>query len=91
MRKFVSFSSYNKIRKLSFNEFNRWITNLYTIAFEEGQKEQLKVTNTISFEEELPKILLTVRGLGQKRVDTIMQAIDDYYKKKAGNDGTEIK
>lgn len=91
MRKFVSFSSYNKIRKLSFNEFNRWITNLYTIAFEDGQKEQLKVTNTISFEEELPKILLTVRGLGQKRVDTIMQAIDDYYKKKADNDGTEIK
>ncbi len=91
-KKNLSFSSYDKIRKYSFNEFNRWVTGLYIDAFREGQNEQLKAEHNISFENELPKILLSVKGLGQKRVEAILKAINDYYEdKKENTDGIETK
>ena len=36
MNKPVEFALYKKVSKLSYNEFNRWITNMYTIAFKDG-------------------------------------------------------
>lgn len=89
-KKNISFSSYDKIRKMTFNEFNRWVTGLYIDAFQEGQKEQQREEHNISFENELPKILLSVKGLGQKRVNDILAAIESYYTEKLENkDGTE--
>ena len=75
---------------MTFNEFNRWVTGLYIDAFREGQKEQQREEHNISFENELPKILLSIKGLGQKRVKDILAAIEAYYTEKLENkDGTE--
>ena len=46
-KKNISFSSYDKIRKMTFNEFNRWVTGLYIDAFQEGQKEQQREEHNI--------------------------------------------
>lgn len=91
-KKNLSFSSYKKIVKYTYNDFNRWVTGLYIDAFREGQHEQQREAHNISFENELPKILMSVKGLGQKRVDAILKAIDDYYKeKKENDDGIEVE
>lgn len=77
MNKPVEFALYKKVSKLSYNDFNRWITNMYTIAFKDGADAASLPENceAVLSEDRLMEILLSVKGIGEKRANEILQKI----------------
>lgn len=74
----VSFSELKKLRKMTLNDFNRWITVLYECGFNDGiEKSEEGLISEVD-EEQLFGILISVKGIGEKRareaVDKIMRA-----------------
>lgn len=71
MKKPIDFSTYQRLQKMSFNEFNRWITKLYKTAYIDG-------ANACEIDDsELSKILTSVKGVGEKRAKEIIQKLKE--------------
>lgn len=86
-RKVCDFGSYKKMMKLSYNEFNRWITSFYDAAYKdalddlEAEKANEEPEEAIFKElsdEDLLSILLSVKGIGEKRARTAVERIMEY-------------
>lgn len=77
MNKPVEFALYKKVSKLSYNDFNRWITNMYTIAFKDGADTASlpEDCEAVLSEDRLREILLSVKGIGEKRADEVIEKI----------------
>lgn len=77
MSKPVEFALYKKVSKLSYNDFNRWITNMYTIAFKDGADAASlpEDCEAVLTEDRLREILLSVKGIGEKRADEVIEKI----------------
>lgn len=77
MSKPVEFAVYKKVSKLSYNDFNRWITNMYTIAFKDGADAASlpEDCEAVLTEDRLREILLSVKGIGEKRADEVIEKI----------------
>ena len=86
MHKAVDFSTYKKIQKFTLNEMNRWVETIYRDGFESGynltQKDlynQVKIepTDLVSAytDERLMEILLSVKGIGRKRAQEVVDKI----------------
>lgn len=75
--KVASFSDYKQVRKMSFNDFNRWVVALYQAAYEDGLNEQSSSDDVAAIltEDRLREILLSIKGVGEKRVEQIIDAI----------------
>lgn len=73
----ASFSDFKRVQKLSLNDFNRWMTVLYQTAFEAGLHEGESELNEaiILDEDRLLQIILSVKGVGQKRAELIVDKI----------------
>ncbi len=88
MNKSVNFSQFKALRRLSLNDFNRWLTVFYTEAFNHGvehatkeQKREPDMTeeyDPITYEE-LRAVILTVPGVGGKRADMIIEKLEERY------------
>ena len=77
MKKPVDFSTYKMVRNLSFNDFNRWVTEIYKCAYEDGAKDNPIEDECVAAltEDRLMEILLSIRGIGQKRADAVLDSI----------------
>lgn len=83
MRKPISFSDYKKIQKASYNDFNYWITEVYTSAYkdgyEDGYKECVDSNNECLLAEvdddRMMEILLSVKGIGKNRAEQVMEKL----------------
>jgi len=86
MKKAVDFSTYKKLQKLTLNEFNRWVETVYKDAFETGynmtqkdlyNKVQIEPEDLVSAytDERLMEILLSVKGIGRKRAQEVVDKI----------------
>ena len=83
MKKPADFGTYKRLRKMSFNEFNRWITEFYAAAYQDGADSVVVESDPPDHpdlvaameEERLYEILLSIPGIGVKRADRIMEAI----------------
>lgn len=77
MSKPVEFALYKKVSKLSYNDFNRWITNMYTIAFKDGADAASlpEDCEAVLTEDRLREILLSVKGIGERRADEVIEKI----------------
>lgn len=79
MKKAVDFSAYKKVRALSFNDFNRWITEVYKIAYTDGRNDSAALMNedcvAALTEDRLLEIILSVKGIGRKRAEEAVAKI----------------
>lgn len=71
----VSFSNFKEIRKMTLNEFNRWLTVVYREGVQEGYRlSEAEVVAEVT-EEQLLEIILSVKGVGRARAEQIVEAI----------------
>lgn len=85
-RKVCDFSTYKKITKLTFNEFNIWIKGFYDTVYNdaldrleaERKEQEGNAIFTELSDEELMNVLLSVKGIGEKRAKTAVERIMNY-------------
>ena len=65
MKKLITFQDLKKIQRAPLRDFNRWLEVIY----ESGKQNAIEEMN------ENVDILLSVKGIGQKRADEIMRKI----------------
>lgn len=84
----VNMATFNKLRKLSLNDFNRWVAEFYRNAFTDGVRSAQSVADEVI--AELPEDVLleavkSVSGIGEKRAAKVVEAI--LQKGKVMNNG----
>lgn len=84
----VNMATFNKLRKLSLNDFNRWVAEFYRSAFTDGVRSAQSVADEVI--AELPEDVLleavkSVSGIGEKRAAKVVEAI--IQKGKVMNNG----
>lgn len=62
---------YKAVKKMDRQQFEAFCKTLY----EEGQQSVLEVRNSIDFDD-VRAVLMEVKGIGQKRADQIMLALE---------------
>ena len=79
MKKVADFKTYQLVKKLSFNDFNRWIVALYGSAYDDGKAD---TSNTLLdecmstlTEDRLMEILLSVKGIGKNRAREVVEKV----------------
>lgn len=75
MLKVMDFATYKKLHKLSLNDTNRWIKSVYASAYDEGQKDMMSECVASLTEDMLLDILLSVKGIGEKRARQVIDKI----------------
>lgn len=84
--KIVNQKTFNRIRALSLNDFNRWLAQFYANAFSDGQgallemaamnKDSVKrVATACLTDDELLKAVRSVPGIGEKRARLVLDAV----------------
>lgn len=63
------------VKKMDRQQFNRFCENLYNQGKEAAKRESLT-------SEEISSVLLTVKGIGEKRADEIVKKLEDKVKEK---------
>lgn len=75
MMKPITFQNLKQIKKMSLNELNRWALSLYASGMQDGIEESEKDLVAEISDEKLLEILLSVKGIGPKRADEVMEKI----------------
>lgn len=79
----VDFTSYSRIKKFSYNDFNRWIIEVYKSAYEDGARDNPIKDDCAAIldEDRLYEILISV-GIDEQQandaVDLILEEGVDY-------------
>ena len=71
----ASEKQYELVKKMDRQQFNRFCENLYNQGKEAVKRESLT-------SEEIRSVLLTVKGIGEKRADEIVKKLEDKVKEK---------
>lgn len=79
-RKAMSFSSYKKVRKMSYQEMCRWIELVTVKAAKQGTETMTK-THWCLNRDLLRDFLITVPGVGPKIADKIIAGLETEEKK----------
>lgn len=75
MKKPLDFRTYQVIRKMSFNDMNRWITSIYSSALQEGINTTNDDVVAELTEDRLYEIIKSVKGIGEKRAKEATEKI----------------
>lgn len=67
----INRKEYQNIRKMDHNQMNLYIQSIYKSGYAEGVKSVPGIDIT-----EIKKALLSVKGLGEKRVEAILLALE---------------
>lgn len=70
---------YDRIRRMDHCQMTLWAESVYKSGYADGQKAAEGLTAS-----EIREVLLKVKGLGEKRVDTIVNALNDAMAEKSG-------
>lgn len=72
--KAASFGIYQRVHKMSYNDFCFFITHVYKAAYEEGLRdgEAEYGAGEVYDEDRLKKLLISVPGIGEKRANRII-------------------
>lgn len=71
---------YNRIRKMDHCQMTLWAESLYKSGYSDGQKAAEGLTVS-----EIREVLLAVKGIGEKRVEVIVAALDAALEEKSNN------
>ena len=74
--KVLSFPDYKKIKELSYNQLNIWLTSFYEQAYEDGKSEQSETSNDASVidSEELYS-LMTSAGVSDSTAEEVIRRV----------------
>lgn len=80
MRKLLDFSAYKLLKRMSFNDLNRWVVSIYKSGFEDGLEEAEKDTQNEDVvaqltDERLLEIILSVKGIGKNRASAVVEKV----------------
>lgn len=64
---------YLNIKKMDHHQMSLWAESMYKSGFEDGEKEADRVSFT---SEELYQTLAGIKGLGEKRISAICEALE---------------
>lgn len=78
MIKCLDFKTYKDLKKVSFNDMNRFTVELYKNGFEDGCEATIKTLETD---------LLKIKGIGKKTVSKISGFLNKEYKENKENKG----
>ena len=70
----INRKQYQEIKKKDHNQMNVYLQNVYKNGFEEGVKSVSGIDIA-----EIKKVLLSVKGLGAKRVADILEALEKEF------------
>jgi len=78
MKKIASISDFKRVQKMSLNDFNRWVSEIYRTGFLDGmEKKDEKIVAEIT-DDCLLKTMLSVKGIGEKRARQVIDIIMSY-------------
>ena len=93
MKKALDFNTYKHLRKMSFNDMNRWIRKFWDTAYQTGIDEAVE-NGVVEVTEQEPKIpenlttmisnddlfdlLVSIKGIGEKRANEIMDKMEEF-------------
>lgn len=73
--KAVNFANLKKIRKMTLNQFNEWLMIIYESGVQDGVDQCEEGVISELDEDELMDILLSVKGIGEKRAREAVEKI----------------
>lgn len=73
----ITRKEYDRIRKMDHNQMSLFLTDIFQKGYAAGKKEAEGLTET-----EIRNAVLTVKGIGEKKADDIMQKILDADREK---------
>jgi hypothetical protein len=68
----VNYQTFKMIRRMSLNQFNRWVESIY----KSGMKDALDQGSSFTCNE-LAAFLQTIPGIGKRTIDKIMKAMEE--------------
>lgn len=94
-KKPIDFATFKKIQKMSLNTFNRWLADLCSTIYDDGATSILDDCQAVLTEDRLMEILLSVKGIGEKRAKEaatkILQEGIGYYGHEIGRNNEECE
>ena len=93
MIKPLDFNTYKRLRKMSFNDLNRWLRSFWDTAYQTGVDDAVD-NGVVKVDEGEPKIpenmttaisnddlfdlLLSIKGIGEKRANEILDKLEEF-------------
>lgn len=71
----INRKEYQSVRKMDHNQMNVYLQNIYKNAYMDGFKAGTESVPGIDIAE-IQKVLLSIKGLGEKRVADILEALE---------------
>ena len=71
----ASFTTFKKVQKMSLNQFNRWAESVYKHGAQDAIDYIEEQTVAELYEDDLYAVLLSVKGIGEKRANEVMSKI----------------
>ena len=78
MKKLADFNTFKALKRMSFNDFNRWVIEFYHAAFEDGLREGEEEWDecvAAMTEDRMLKVFMSVRGIGPVRAKALLAAV----------------
>lgn len=69
---------YQNVKKMDHNQMNLYIQSIYKTAYMDGFKDGTESVPGIDIAE-IKKVLLSIKGLGAKRVADILEALEKEF------------
>lgn len=76
----INRKEYQNIKKKDHNQMNVYLQNIYKNAYMDGFKAGTEAVPGIDLSK-VSEILLGIKGLGAKRVETIIKTLEDSFEK----------
>ena len=89
-RKPLDFLTYKNLQKMSYNALCRWVISVYTSGYQDGKTAADAGLVRLS-EDEVRKALRSVPGVGEKRADQIMKALQAAQERKGSKEQEDAK
>lgn len=74
----VNRKEYQNVKKMDHNQMNLYIQSIYKSAYMDGFKAGTESVPGIDIAE-IQKVLLSIKGLGAKRVASILEALEKEF------------
>lgn len=73
---------YDKIKKMDHNTMHQYIKEIYTRGYTEGRASVCTMSD-----DELKEVIMSVKGVGEAKITSIVSAIREYEERKDLADG----
>lgn len=71
----VSYHDFDRIKKMSLNDFRRWTKSVYESGFADGLDDVGRDASVSISDDQLLDIILSVKGIGRRRAEEVVQKI----------------